>query len=223
MAPARARLLRRVGIAHRRRVLDLGAGYGAVTAELARRCGGTAVALDRDEAALADVASFAGAGRAAGTAERLPFAAGSFDLVFCQCLLMWVGEVETAVSEIYRVLAPGGVLIALEPDYGGLIEHPPQVAVRDLWLAALPRVGADPRLGRKLPGLLAAAGFALQVNLLESLTPPAPSRLDFLRPLPLTAVERERLAEVEMVVARLDAPWFQVAHLPFVLVTAKIP
>ena len=40
LAPARARLLRRVGIARRRRILDLGAGYGAVTGELVRRGGG---------------------------------------------------------------------------------------------------------------------------------------------------------------------------------------
>jgi SAM-dependent methyltransferase len=153
----------------------------------------------------------------------LPFAAGRFDLVFCQCVLMWVAETAPAVAEIYRVLAPGGVLVALEPDYGGLIEHPPGAAVRDLWLAALPRAGADPRLGRKLPRLLAAAGFELQVNLLESLTPPSAARFDFLRPLPLTAAERERLAEAETTAARLDAPWSQIAHLPFLLATARRP
>ena len=52
LAPARARLLRRVAIAHRQRVLDLGAGPGAVTPELVRRSGGLVVALDVDLDAL---------------------------------------------------------------------------------------------------------------------------------------------------------------------------
>ncbi|HLA84582.1 MAG TPA: hypothetical protein VJL29_07290, partial [Thermoguttaceae bacterium] len=52
LAPARSRLLRRAGIARCRRVLDLGCGVGAVTAELARRTSGFVVALDRDRGSL---------------------------------------------------------------------------------------------------------------------------------------------------------------------------
>ena len=52
LAPARARLLRRVAVARRRSVLDLGGGYGAVTGELVRRAGGTVVALDHTLEAL---------------------------------------------------------------------------------------------------------------------------------------------------------------------------
>ena len=53
LAPARARLFRRVQIAQRQRVLDLACGYGTVTGELVRRCGGSVTALDCNPEALA--------------------------------------------------------------------------------------------------------------------------------------------------------------------------
>jgi len=218
LVPARARLLRRVAIARRRRVLDLGAGYGAVTGELVRRCGGRVVALDLAAEALRLTDAFAGAGRVNADAARLPFPAEAFDLVFCQCALLWM-PLPVAIDEAARVLQPGGVLIALEPDYGGMIEYPPQAATRDLWLAGLARAGADPLVGRKLPAWLEARGFDVQVELLSELRPPSPDRLAFLRDL-LTA-EGER-AELSRIAAEPGAGgrWRIVAHLPFFLITA---
>ena len=215
LAPARAWLLRDVAIARRRSVLDLGAGHGAVTGELQRRSGGRVVALDCAVDALRGLAGAVG-----GDARRLPFADGAFDLVFSQLTLLWVAPLEPALDELARVLAPGGALVALEPDYGGLIEHPPEVAARDLWLAALPRAGADPLVGRKLPGLLADRGFDARVRLFDTLVAPAPARFDFLDDLPLTPEERARLDELRFAAAAMTRPWSQVAHLPFMLVTA---
>ena len=221
LAPARARLLRRASVAHRRRVLDLGAGYGAVTAELVRRAGGTVVALDRAVHALrADAAPFAGAQRVGGDAARLPFADGTFDLLFTQLTLLWVSPVERALDEVMRVLAPGGVLVALEPDYGGLIEHPPEIAARDLWVSGLTRAGADPHIGRKLPEMLATRGFSVSVKLFDTLYTPSPTRCDFLRDLPLNEPELATLERIEHAALVRQSPWSQVAHLPFFLVTA---
>lgn len=217
LAPARSRLLRQVGIAHRRRILDLGAGYGAVTGELVRRGGGLVVALDKEVGALNPIEE---AGRVYGDALRLPLASQSLDLVFCQWMLLWVGDVATAVAEIWRVLQPGGVLVALEPDYPGMIEFPPAIATADIWQQALRRAGAEPAVGRQLPGILAGAGFQVRVNLLDELAPPASSRLDFLSALPLTEPEQNRLAQVMQAQAQLGQPWQQVAHLPLFLVTA---
>lgn len=215
LAPARSALLRRAGIARRQRVLDLGAGYGATTPELVRRSGGPVVALDRALAALRGCD--ASAVRVAGDAARLPFRAGAFDLVFTQFTLLWTPPAP-AVAEIARVLAPGGALVALEPDYGGLIEYPAEVVTREVWLAALARAGAEPLIGRKLPGLLSARGFAVHVSLLDTLFPAHPARLDFLRDLPLTPDEAARLARIPHAA---DAPeWQQVAHLPLFLILA---
>jgi SAM-dependent methyltransferase len=124
------------------------------------------------------------------------------------------------LSEIWRILQPGGVLLALEPDYGGLLEHPPALALRDIWLAALARAGADPLVGRKLPGLLARQGFGVRADLLPELLPPSPARFDLLRGLPLTRREQRALRRAERAAATHNAPWQQIAHLPFVLLTA---
>lgn len=228
LAPARGRLFRQVGIARRKRVLDLGAGYGAVTGELVRRSGGSVVALDcavealRDGAAFGG-AAFGGASRSGGDARRLPFADATFDLVFTQLTLLWVQPVARALDEIRRVLRPGGALVALEPDYGGMIEHPPEIAARELWLSALERAGADPLVGRRLPELLAARGFTVSVGLFEVLYAPSAARCDFLRDLPLTAAEALALETIEMEALMRRGPWAQIAHLPFFLVAATIP
>ncbi|MCP4358735.1 MAG: class I SAM-dependent methyltransferase [Chloroflexi bacterium] len=217
LAPARARLLRRTGIAHRRPILDLGAGYGAVTGELVRRGSGLVVALDRETAALPKSAHNECVN---GDALRLPFADETFDLVFCQCVLLWVGDVETAVAEIYRVLQPGGILIALEPDYAGMIEYPPEIATRDLWLAALTRAGAEPEIGRQLPGLLTQTDFQVELNLLNKVLPASPTRFDFLQTLPLAETERSRLNQCANFSDQLTERWAQIAHLPFFLISA---
>jgi SAM-dependent methyltransferase len=240
LAPARARLLRRVAIAHRQRLLDLGAGPGAVTPELVRRSGGLVVALDRDLDALqtdsdgydkkswggdltgwqSGIASnLSGLARVGGDGRSLPFAAHSFDLVFCQCVLMWIDDLETAVAEIRRVLTNDGVLIALEPDYGGMIEHPPELATQPLWLDGLRRAGADPFVGRKLPGLLHAHGFEVRVSLFDTLTAPENGRFALLRSLTLTPDEEARLQTIEAKTA--VTPW-PIAHLPFFLIEAKL-
>lgn len=46
-------------------------------------------------------------------AEQLPFADNSFDLVYSCGVLFLTPHIEKAVSEIYRVLKPGGKIIAL--------------------------------------------------------------------------------------------------------------
>jgi SAM-dependent methyltransferase len=223
LAPARSRLLRRVAVARRRRTLDLGAGHGAITGELVRRSGGPVVALDLAADALREAAAtpFGAALPVGGDARRLPFADDAFDLVVSQVTLLWVQPLAAALDEIARVLGPGGALVALEPEYGGMIEHPPEVATRELWTSALTRAGADPHVARKLPGLLAKRGFDVHVGLFNTLVPPAPERFALLRGLPLTPQETARLDRAERAAEARSGSWQVVAHLPFFLVTAR--
>ena len=44
--------------------------------------------------------------------ERLPFAEGTFDVVFARAVLHHTRDLELACSEMYRVLRPGGILVA---------------------------------------------------------------------------------------------------------------
>ena len=222
LAPARSRLFRRIGIAHRKSVLDLGAGYGAVSAELSRRSSGRVIALD---IALHSLCEFSEGPNQLifpvnGDGRTLPFPDNTFDLIFCQCTLMWINPLESAVREIQRTLQPGGVLVALEPDYGGLIEYPPPLSTRDLWHSALAKAGADPFTGRKLPELFAHHNLTMRISLLDELQPPSQLRFDFLRGLPLTSDQQQKLAEIEGLAAAIPAE-HQVAHLPFFLVTAE--
>ena len=220
LAPARARLLRRVQIAHCRSVLALGCGWQAVTPELARRSSGTVVV-----AADADRRVFFGRTSeprpfqtVCCDAARLPFRSGSFDLVFCQFALLWF-QADEAVGEIRRVLGPGGTLVALEPDYGGLIEFPDEIATAHLWQSALRRAGADPRIGRRLPGMLAPRGFEVRVDLLDRLVLPSSLRFDLLRGLPLTENEAAELDAIAAADSECDNAR-RVVHLPIFLVTA---
>ena len=221
LAPARRKLLRQVRVAQRQRVLDLGAGYGAVTPELVRRSGGQVIALDLEVNALrAAESTFGTALRVGGHAAFLPFKGETFDLVFSQLTLLWVSPLAPALDQIHRILMPGGALIALEPDYEAMIEYPAAIAAGNLWCKGLSRAGADPSIGRKLPGLLAARGFDVQIHLFDTLYAPHPSRLDFLQDLPFTEEERRQLDQITFEVSLRTHPWSQVAHLPFFLTTA---
>jgi SAM-dependent methyltransferase len=220
LAPARARALRRAGIGQRRKVLDLACGFGAVTDELLRRSDGEVVALDCLQNALAsDPQSFAGASRICGDVLRLPFADSSFDLVFCQFTMLWINAC-SAIKEIHRVLQPRGVLVAIEPDYGGMMEYPSEIAAGALWLNALTRAGADPCIGRKLPGILRQTGWKIEVDLLDRLMPPSPIRFALLEELLLTYEEKTTLSRIKAADATM-AESAKVVHLPMFIIIGE--
>jgi 2-polyprenyl-6-hydroxyphenyl methylase/3-demethylubiquinone-9 3-methyltransferase len=95
------------------RVLDVGCGGGYTCEFLARR-GARMTGIDRSapciEAARrhAEETGLPILYRVA-TAEDLPFPSGSFDVVICVDVLEHVDHPETVISEIARILAPGGI------------------------------------------------------------------------------------------------------------------
>jgi ubiquinone/menaquinone biosynthesis C-methylase UbiE len=98
-------------------VLDLGCGDGRLTAELRANAITAAdvsqVALRRAAARLprAEIASVV-------PDEPLPFVDGEFELVLCAETLEHVRDVQLFLSEIRRVLRPGGGLALTTPDHG---------------------------------------------------------------------------------------------------------
>jgi SAM-dependent methyltransferase len=94
-------------------------------------------------------------------AHHLPYPVASFDLALCHFLLLWVNDPLKVLLEMKRVTRPGGAVLALaEPDYAARIDYPPELSELGRWQqVSLQRQGADTLLGRRLPGLLAAAGL----------------------------------------------------------------
>jgi SAM-dependent methyltransferase len=103
------------------RVLDLGCGAADLTAEIARVAPHT-VGADVAEAALArarrrhpdlDL-------RLVPLDGPLPFEDGAFDVVFSSEVIEHVADTARWLSEVRRVLAPGGRLLLTTPDHGRL-------------------------------------------------------------------------------------------------------
>jgi SAM-dependent methyltransferase len=113
--PVAGHLVRFAGIQAGQAVLDVGTGTGVV-AITARRAGAKVAALDLTPALLAqarDNAAVAGHRDIdwhEGDAEDLPFPDASFDAVLSQFGHMFAPRPDVAVSEMLRVLKPGGVI-----------------------------------------------------------------------------------------------------------------
>jgi ubiquinone/menaquinone biosynthesis C-methylase UbiE len=113
--PWASELLQRLPPRPGERALDLACGTGAVTLQIAPLVGesGSVTGLDPNQAML-DVARSKSApvGSAIewreGEAGAMPFDDGAFDLVYCQHGLQFFPDRAAAISEVRRVLAPGG-------------------------------------------------------------------------------------------------------------------
>jgi len=89
-------------------VLDLGSGTGASYTDLTNF---DVTALDPDEQMLS-LNNFDK--KVVGKGEELPFNENSFDNVLCCFVWRNVDDTEKALSEVYRVLKPGGKFILLD-------------------------------------------------------------------------------------------------------------
>ena len=95
-------------------VLEVGCGYGWITEALLGAAKIRWTGLDRSESMVAQLRTRLSAYRPSafvGDACRLPFPANSFDKVLCTGVLMHVTDDHAALTEIARVLKPGGLLV----------------------------------------------------------------------------------------------------------------
>jgi len=97
-----------------KRVLDLGCRSGALTQHFLE--GNAVVGLDVDAAALEKAAALGIEPVQANVEEPLPFADESFDAVVAGELFEHLQFPDALVSEIRRVLRPGGVLVGSVPN-----------------------------------------------------------------------------------------------------------
>jgi demethylmenaquinone methyltransferase/2-methoxy-6-polyprenyl-1,4-benzoquinol methylase len=174
------RLAALAGVRTGTRALDLASGTGDIACELARR-GADVVGLDITHRMLQLAqAKSGGAARVrfvTGDMMALPFPDASFDLVTTGYGLRNVPRLEPAVSEIRRVLRPGGLLLSLDFD------RPPNPLVRAVYLGYLTIVGSAlgwvlhgdpdtyryiPESIRRYPGAAGVAAMLAGAGFLES-------------------------------------------------------
>src|SRR5690349_9088861 len=103
------------------RVLDVGSGPGALTADLVDRFGVAAVsAIDPSAPFVTALRTrFPDLDVRSGVAEELPFPDGTFDAALAQLVVHFMADPVAGLREMARVTRPGGVIAACVWDHGG--------------------------------------------------------------------------------------------------------
>jgi ubiquinone/menaquinone biosynthesis C-methylase UbiE len=158
----RGYLFSKVGIQPTTRLLDIGCGTGILEKELASYPTSLSFALDIDYHRISYAKAYAPKSHyTLGDAACLPFTDDSIDLSFCHYLLLWIHDVHRTLSEMFRVTRSDGYILALaEPDYGGRLDYPEELAQIGTWqIEGLRKQGANPNIGRELRSLFSKAGL----------------------------------------------------------------
>jgi SAM-dependent methyltransferase len=160
---------RRAGIGKGQTVIDVGAGPGWASADLAELVGreGRVVALERSPSFLSALRARRLANvevREQDVAEQ-GFGDAFADAAWCRWVLSFVADPERTVRHIARALKPGGVAIFHEyVDYGAWRLMPPDPEherFREAVIRSWRDSGGEPDIALQLPDLLGRAGLEL--------------------------------------------------------------
>jgi trans-aconitate methyltransferase len=117
------------------RILDLGCGDGQLTQRVAAS-GASVVGIDSSPA-MVSAARARGIKADHGSAEKLPYPDRTFEAVFSNAVLHWVRGQDEMLSEVHRVLRPGGRFVAEMGGHGNI------AAIRVAFAAVLTRHGFE--------------------------------------------------------------------------------
>lgn len=159
-------------------VLDVGTGFGILPFELAANAAVRVEGVDLEpqfidhamtlQTQLASQGLFVPRSElefSVGDVSDLDFADGMFDVAFMREVVQFVPEPIAALSEVYRVLRPGGFACVGDTDDQLRITWPPPSPALVRLVDAVGQVqhagGGDRQSGRKLTSYLRAAGFKI--------------------------------------------------------------
>ena len=150
-------------------LLDVGCGPGTLTADLAARVApGEVLAVDVSAEVIVEAGAHARRVGATNLAFRVGdfraagLAAGSFDVVHAHQVLQHLRDPVGALTEMRRLVRPGGVVAARDGDYSAMVWSPPDPLLdrwREIYLAVTRRNGAEANAGRRLLSWAREAGF----------------------------------------------------------------
>jgi ubiquinone/menaquinone biosynthesis C-methylase UbiE len=155
------------------RVLDVGAGPGFFASGIAGLVGeaGAVDGVDINprfvEDANARAAEHANVNFHLLQDHRLPFADATFDRAICKNVLEYVPDVHETLTEIRRVLKPGGRVLIIDSDWGFVIVEPWGKDTVDRFFEAAAPAFRERYIGRRAAGALARCGFGeIAVNMM---------------------------------------------------------
>jgi ubiquinone/menaquinone biosynthesis C-methylase UbiE len=167
MASSKQMILDGLRLRNGSRVLDLGCGLGDDTFQIAERVGASGSVTGVDVSTrMIDEARRRAEQRGlpvdfeVGDSQALRFAAGTFDGVRAERMLMHVPDAERAIAEMARVLVPGGRLSVFDFDWETQVcDSPYKETTRTIALTFCDGM-KNGWIGRRLPRLFASHGIA---------------------------------------------------------------
>jgi arsenite methyltransferase len=161
----RARALDALALARNERVVDLGCGPGLLALEMAHRVGmqGEVQGVDASASMIA-LAARRCYGKswvqlARGDVSRLPYPDMRFDAAVCTQVYEYVSDIDRALSELHRILRPGGRAVIVDTDWESCVWHSSDDARMRRVIEVWDRHCPHPHLPRTLKQHLVAAGF----------------------------------------------------------------
>ena len=152
------------------RLLDFGCGPGTISVGLAKAVApGEMHGVDMDEAQVElarSIAASQGRDNAmfhVGDVTDLEFEDNSFDITHCRNVLIHIPDTAAVLSEIKRVLKPGGIIACREMICASSFAHPDFGVIGRSWDMFADLLASDdghPQMGKDMKGHILEAGFA---------------------------------------------------------------
>lgn len=174
----RARVLDLMAPKPGERILDIGIGPGLLAYDLAQLVGseGRVVGIDPSPAmitmASTRLAALPQCACVRADAAKLEFPDGHFDGAVATQVYEYVEDMPRALSELHRVLRPGGRTLILDTDWRSIVWHSSDAPRMERVLTCWDDHLADPHLPARLGPLLNRAGFSVvRVEIVPMLSP----------------------------------------------------